>query len=150
MRKYADNIAGKEEVLERAKANLEKEHGIELSEEEMGELYDITTKYIGKKLKEEYWGAVSLSGLGTAYYNIYYCNKMKFRAKTSTNKTTRKSFERWESLFNRIEDHYQSNQTGVNAKKSYKFFHVINPMLKRANRKGYKMDDIEKVQNKIE
>lgn len=147
MTRFAENIASKEDVLERAVSNLKKDHDIELSDTEMSELYDITYGYIKKKIKEESIGTLYLSGLGTAYFDISYCGKMRGQKKRTKNI---KEYEKWCELYNKIEEHYQNNQTKKNRMKGYKFYPILKTLYKKSVTKGFQIEDIEEIQNKIE
>lgn len=155
MSKYGETIAGEEDVIENAVKILKETHNIELTYEEMEEVYNITSSYIKKKLYEEDIGSVLLTGLGTAYYPITYINsqartyKSKLKGKTGNKEVQKKQFEKWSSLKKKVSDHYQNFQSGINAKKNYIFWHVIQPMLISAKRRGFEMSDIEKIQNNI-
>lgn len=139
-----DTVAGKEEVLQRAIENLKNNKGIDMTFEEMDELYEIVSDYIEDHLEKEPTCTVKLPNLGEAYYMQVECN----RRKRNTNSEEKKKL--WQERSDKIEEFYQNNQTKKNRKKGFKIYHVIKAMWKKNKTYGYNMQDIESLQNGLE
>lgn len=150
-KRHGDNIAGYEEVIERAQKLL-KEQEIYLTKKEMEEVYEITHKYIKHRLDEEPWCTVKLGNLGRAYYDQPYCTtkKVQYKWKKPRSEKDEKRYQLWKQREEAIEEHYQDHKPGTNAKWSYKCLHVVQPFLKKASRRQFKIEDVEEIQNQIE
>lgn len=142
------NIAFKNEVLERARKNLKEQRGIELSEKEMEELYNITTKYIKNKVESEPYHAVILGGLGRPYYKredcTYFLNHYK-QVRLDKDKENL-----WQQRRDKIDQYYQDHQTKKNVKKSFKFYPIFKKMWKKNKTKGYDFEALQEIQNNIQ
>jgi hypothetical protein len=136
------NVAGKEEVLERARKNLAENYNIDLTEEETEELYDITAKYIAEKLREKPFCSVQMNFLGTAFYQLKTCKEVKWRFNN-----TPKRFKIWEDRYDIIQDYKDSNKKLVNRAKRFKVLHTIKSIAYRNKKAGWTIEDIEEDQN---
>jgi hypothetical protein len=134
------NVAGREEVIERAIKNLKEKFGTEMTQEEMNEMYDITAKYIKHKLKTENICTVQFNNLGRAYYTQSACRKRR-------GQTVGEQKELWNERVEIIEDYFQSNQVNKNRTRRFKIWHVIKGMRAKNKTKGFDIFDIEESQN---
>lgn len=146
-----DNIANKTDVLNRARKNL-KAQDIYLTESQMESVYEAQVRYIWDKFRKSDKSTIHLPYIGTVYFPITYCNRLKnmYKHKVKHNYDDNiVNFKLWEGRAKEMDDWYQNNQTTKNSKQWHKFWHVIMPFRTRASIRGMKMHDLEELQNNI-
>lgn len=143
-----DNIADKDDVLKRAQEILKRDQGIELSEKEMEELYDITAKFIKHKVENEPYHAVILGGLGRPYYKREDCSYFLRHFRKVRPDEEKEAL--WQQKRDEIDEYYQNNQTKKNVRKGFKFYAVIKKIWKKNKTKGYDFEALQEIQNNIQ
>lgn len=138
-----DTVAGEEEVIKRS-IKLLKEKGIDISEEEMKDIYTSTHKYIDHSLKTKEYVSVNLSSLGTAYYL-----RKSLSRNMSNSKGETKDF--WRGKRDMIDIHvFDKNLDRLKAGLGKgTVVHTMQTFKDRNNRWGYPIEKIEEIQNKI-
>ena len=138
-----DTVAGLEEVLKKAKELIDLQ-GIEISEEEIEDIYFSTVDYIKKSIEESDAVALYMPKLGTAYYTLQDLSKIRKGRKKDSEIV--KKVERQKAD---IDEYYQENQTGKkgNRKDRFRIRHIEKNFTQLNKKHGYSMEKIEKIQN---
>lgn len=138
-----DTVAGKEEVLERAKELLDRQ-GIDITMSELKDIYESTHKFIEHSLNNEEYATVKLGDLGVAYYIRKSLSKLIARTKGD-----KKEF--WRNKRDLI-DIFEFDKNLDRLKGGFgkgKVVHTMQTFKDRNHRWKFPIEKIEQIQNKI-
>jgi hypothetical protein len=144
-----ETVAGKEEVLERA-IQLLKDQGIEISEQEMEDIYEITRKYIIEKLESEPHCSVILGKLGRAYYTTYSLTKRANSFK-KTSKEKEELFLEKRDMVNEFAKEIKQikKERGQRYHNRHRVYHKMKSFMHRNLKKRITIEELETEQNAI-
>lgn len=131
-----------DDVIERAREIL-LEDGVDVSKEEIEDLYDNVSLNIKEALASEPYLSVRIPHLATAYYKVPTINKRINAFPTKSDSPTKRL---WLKRRTRIKEEFNMNQPLINTYKTYVLYHMVDGIM-TYNLRKHSISEIESKQN---